>query len=109
MAVAGEMGTPAQVAGSDQGQAPANGAGAPAPGGRGPRLRHEPALDGLRGLAVAVVVAFHLDHLRGGFLGVDLFFVLSGYLITSLLLVEQRGRGTIDLGRFWSRRARLAE
>jgi peptidoglycan/LPS O-acetylase OafA/YrhL len=71
-----------------------------------PRLRHQPALDGLRGLAVAVVVAFHLDHLRGGFMGVDLFFVLSGYLITSLLLVEHGGRGAIALGRFWSRRAR---
>ncbi len=97
---------PGQVAERGRAPAPANGRGALAPGGRGPRLRHEPALDGLRGLAVAVVVAFHLDHLRGGFLGVDLFFVLSGYLITSLLLVEQRGRGTIDLGRFWSRRAR---
>ena len=49
-----------------------------------------PALDGLRGLAVIGVIAFHADLLRGGYLGVDLFFVLSGYLITSLLLVEQR-------------------
>lgn len=72
----------------------------------GPRLAHEPALDGLRGLAVAAVVAFHLEHLTGGFLGVDLFFVLSGFLITSLLLVEAGGRGRIGLGRFWSRRAR---
>jgi peptidoglycan/LPS O-acetylase OafA/YrhL len=71
-----------------------------------PRLRHEPALDGLRGLAVVAVVAFHLDRLGGGFLGVDLFFVLSGFLITSLLLTEHRGRGAIDLGRFWVRRAR---
>ncbi|HET6952328.1 MAG TPA: acyltransferase family protein [Acidimicrobiales bacterium] len=75
-------------------------------GPAGPRLAHEPALDGLRGLAVAAVVAFHLGHLTGGFLGVDLFFVLSGYLITSLLLVEHGGGGRIDLGRFWSRRAR---
>jgi len=71
-----------------------------------PRLRHQPALDGLRGLAVAVVVAFHLGRLRGGFLGVDLFFVLSGFLITSLLLAEQRETGAVALGRFWARRAR---
>jgi peptidoglycan/LPS O-acetylase OafA/YrhL len=69
-------------------------------------LRHEPALDGLRGLAVAVVVLFHLGRLTGGFLGVDLFFVLSGFLITSLLVAEHGERGTIALGRFWARRAR---
>jgi peptidoglycan/LPS O-acetylase OafA/YrhL/lysophospholipase L1-like esterase len=67
---------------------------------------HEPALDGLRGVAVVAVVLFHLERLDGGFLGVDLFFVLSGYLITSLLLTEGRSRGAIDLARFWSRRAR---
>jgi hypothetical protein len=55
---------------------------------RGGTLVHEPALDGLRGLAVAAVVAFHLGYVDGGFLGVDLFFVLSGYLITSLLVLE---------------------
>jgi peptidoglycan/LPS O-acetylase OafA/YrhL len=71
-----------------------------------PVLERQPALDGLRGVAVAAVVAFHLEHLQGGFLGVDLFFVLSGFLITSLLLVEFDGRHAIDLGRFWSRRAR---
>ena len=70
-----------------------------------PRLRHQPALDGLRGVAVAGVVAFHLGHLSGGFLGVDLFFTLSGYLITRLLLVERDGTGEVDLGGFWSRRA----
>lgn len=69
-------------------------------------LRHEPALDGLRGLAVACVVAFHLGRLQGGFLGVDLFFILSGYLITSLLCDEWRRAGRIDLARFWTRRAR---
>lgn len=69
-------------------------------------LRHEPTLDGLRGLAVAAVVAFHLGRLQGGFLGVDLFFLLSGFLITSLLANEWRYRGTIDLTRFWVRRAR---
>lgn len=71
-----------------------------------PVLAHEPALDGLRGVAVAAVVAFHLGHLDGGFLGVDLFFVLSGFLITSLLVTEARRRGTIGLRRFWVRRAR---
>jgi peptidoglycan/LPS O-acetylase OafA/YrhL len=70
------------------------------------RLAHEPALDGLRGLAVAAVFVFHLDRIDGGFLGVDLFFVLSGFLITSLLLTEHGGRGTLDLVRFWGRRAR---
>jgi len=64
------------------------------------------ALDGLRGIAVAVVVVFHLDRLQGGFLGVDLFFVLSGFLITSLLLGEVASRGNVGLGGFWSRRAR---
>jgi peptidoglycan/LPS O-acetylase OafA/YrhL len=72
----------------------------------GTRLRHEPALDGLRGLAVIAVLAFHGGHLRGGYLGVDAFFVLSGFLITSLLLAEARATGGIALGAFWSRRAR---
>ena len=80
--------------------APEGGSAAP------PRLVHEPALDGLRGLAVLAVVVFHLDRLRGGFLGVDLFFALSGFLITSLLVVERRNRGAVDLGAFWIRRAR---
>ncbi len=69
-------------------------------------LQHVPALDGLRGVAVAVVVAFHAGHLTGGWLGVDVFFVLSGYLITRLLLAEQTAAGRIDLKRFWGRRAR---
>jgi peptidoglycan/LPS O-acetylase OafA/YrhL len=70
-----------------------------------PRLAHQPALDGLRGAAVAGVVAFHLGYLDGGFLGVDLFFTLSGYLITRLLLVERDGSGNTDLADFWKRRA----
>lgn len=66
-----------------------------------------PALDGLRGLAVAGVLLFHANGaLPGGFLGVDLFFVLSGYLITSLLLAEHASTGRIDLRTFWIRRAR---
>jgi peptidoglycan/LPS O-acetylase OafA/YrhL len=71
-----------------------------------PRLRRQPALDGLRGAAVAGVLLFHGGHLRGGFLGVDAFFVLSGFLITSLLLVETGATGRIALGAFWGRRAR---
>ena len=61
------------------------------------RIKHVPALDGLRGVAVIGVLAFHLGHLRGGYLGVDLFFVLSGYLITSLLLAEHQAEGRINL------------
>ncbi|WP_033337774.1 acyltransferase family protein [Catenuloplanes japonicus] len=64
-------------------------------------MRHIPSLDGLRGLAVAGVLLFHTGHLPGGFLGVDLFFVLSGYLITALLL-----RGPGSLTAFWARRVR---
>jgi len=72
------------------------------------RLSHQPALDGIRALAVAAVLAYHagLPWARGGFLGVDAFFVLSGYLISSLLLLEWRARGTIALSAFWARRAR---
>jgi peptidoglycan/LPS O-acetylase OafA/YrhL len=69
-------------------------------------LTHEPALDGLRGLAVAGVLVFHGGYLQGGYLGVDAFFVLSGFLITSLLLVEATGSGGVSLRRFWARRAR---
>jgi peptidoglycan/LPS O-acetylase OafA/YrhL len=78
-----------------------------------PSTRHRrPALDGLRAVAVTAVLAYHLQGggsaavLRGGFLGVDLFFVLSGYLITGLLLDEHRRDGRIDLRAFWARRVR---
>lgn len=70
---------------------------------------HVPALDGLRAVAVAAVLAFHggLPWATGGFLGVDAFFVLSGYLITALLLAEwARSGGRIDLAAFWGRRVR---
>lgn len=75
-------------------------------GEQGTHLQYVPALDGLRGLAVAAVVAFHVGVLKGGWLGVDLFFVLSGYLISRLLFVEYALKGRIDLRRFWGRRAR---
>ena len=69
---------------------------------------YRPALDGLRALAVLPVLFYHagLDSVSGGFLGVDLFFVLSGYLITTLLIREWSGSGHIRLGPFWGRRAR---
>jgi peptidoglycan/LPS O-acetylase OafA/YrhL len=66
------------------------------------------ALDGLRAIAVALVLADHggIPGLAGGFIGVDLFFVLSGFLITSLLLDELGRTGRIDLAGFWIRRGR---
>lgn len=70
-------------------------------------MRYVPALDGLRAIAVLAVIAFHADGgamLPGGFLGVDLFFVLSGYLITALLAAEHDRTGGIALGRFYLRR-----
>ncbi|MGB0092353.1 MAG: acyltransferase family protein [Solirubrobacteraceae bacterium] len=71
-------------------------------------LPYVPALDGVRALAVAAVVLYHgqVGWLPAGFLGVDIFFVLSGYLITSLLLNEYRRIGSIALGSFWMGRAR---
>jgi peptidoglycan/LPS O-acetylase OafA/YrhL len=74
----------------------------------GPHLSYLPALDGLRAVAVIGVLAFHggISWLPGGFLGVDTFFVLSGFLITSLLLREWESAGTIALTAFWARRAR---
>jgi peptidoglycan/LPS O-acetylase OafA/YrhL len=81
---------------------------APATARVAPRLAYDPALDSLRALAVAAVLAFHgaISFLPGGFLGVEVFFVLSGYLITSLLLVEIEDTGGVRLGAFWTRRAR---
>jgi peptidoglycan/LPS O-acetylase OafA/YrhL len=69
---------------------------------------HRPALDGVRFVAVYLVVAFHggLGAARGGFIGVDLFFVLSGFLITGLLLNDIERFGRVRFGRFYSRRAR---
>lgn len=72
------------------------------------RGRHLPALDGVRALAILAVFAYHLGFswVSGGYLGVDLFFVLSGFLITSLLVEEKVATGRIRLGSFWGRRAR---
>jgi len=77
-------------------------------------LRYQPGLDGLRAISVLAVLVFHhyfvfgseRGWLPGGFLGVEVFFVVSGYLITSLLLAEHRERGAISLSNFWLRRAR---
>ena len=86
-----------------EGVAPSGDASARIPG-----LTYNPALDGIRGLAVAAVLFFHAGFpwARGGYLGVSTFFTLSGFLITSLLLVERSATGRIALGRFWARRLR---
>ncbi|EAP97708.1 lipopolysaccharide modification acyltransferase [Janibacter sp. HTCC2649] len=67
-----------------------------------------PGLDGLRAIAILAVLAFHLDPrwVPGGFLGVDVFFVISGFLITTLLVREHERNGRVDLRGFWTRRAR---
>jgi peptidoglycan/LPS O-acetylase OafA/YrhL len=69
---------------------------------------YEPALDGIRALAVGAVLLYHLDvdWAAGGFLGVEVFFVLSGFLITGLLFGEWRRTGRVDLVAFYRRRAR---
>jgi peptidoglycan/LPS O-acetylase OafA/YrhL len=71
-------------------------------------MGYQPSLDGIRAIAVLAVLLYHADMrwIPGGFLGVDVFFVVSGYLITSLLLEERRGSMTNDLKQFWLRRAR---
>jgi peptidoglycan/LPS O-acetylase OafA/YrhL len=67
-----------------------------------------PGLDGMRALAVVAVMIYHADNewLHGGFLGVEVFFVISGYLITLLLMAEREQTGRVDLLAFWARRAR---
>jgi peptidoglycan/LPS O-acetylase OafA/YrhL len=78
------------------------------------RMRYHPSLDGLRAAAIVLVLLFHYpwtdryldrDPVHGGFLGVDVFFVLSGFLITALLLQEQRDRGGVSMRAFYARRA----
>ncbi|MEY2401289.1 MAG: hypothetical protein QOJ08_1400 [Ilumatobacteraceae bacterium] len=67
-----------------------------------------PGLDGMRALAVVAVMLYHANHtwLGGGFLGVEVFFVISGYLITLLLIGEHERNGRVNLGQFWLRRFR---
>jgi peptidoglycan/LPS O-acetylase OafA/YrhL len=78
-------------------------ASSPSPAGA---LGYRPALDGMRGLSVLAVIAYHgrIFGLRNGFLGVDIFFVLSGFLITTLLVEEWHSRRDIRFGRFYMRR-----
>lgn len=73
---------------------------------QGVKRFHAPELDGMRALAVWAVMLFHAGapFMDGGWVGVDLFFVLSGFLITSLLVGELRRRGSISFTRFWMRR-----
>jgi peptidoglycan/LPS O-acetylase OafA/YrhL len=75
---------------------------------RGPVVPYVPGLDGLRALAVLAVIVYHANRewLGGGFLGVEVFFVISGYLITLLLIAERERMGTVSLKQFWIRRAR---
>ena len=73
-----------------------------------PTLGRIRGLNGIRVLSVLAIIAFHSDlsWIPGGYYGVDAFFVLSGFLITALLLQEWFATGTIGLRRFWGRRAR---
>ncbi|HQZ36012.1 MAG TPA: acyltransferase family protein [Ilumatobacteraceae bacterium] len=69
---------------------------------------YQPALDGLRAVAVVMVLCFHAGFrwMEGGYFGVSVFFTLSGFLVTSVLLANERSDGTVSLGRFYARRAR---
>ena len=71
-------------------------------------FRYQPALDGVRALAVTVVLLFHggIGWMSGGYLGVSVFFTLSGFLITSLMLHEHGSTGGVAVGAFYTRRAR---
>jgi peptidoglycan/LPS O-acetylase OafA/YrhL len=80
----------------------------PRPGWQTRPMRYQPALDGLRAVAVALVVAYHLGYsgVAGGYIGVEVFFVLSGWLVCALLMNEHQRTGAVALGAFWLRRAR---
>ncbi len=73
-----------------------------------PEFAYQPALDGVRAVAVALVLLFHagFEWMSGGYVGVSVFFTLSGFLITSLALTEHARTGRIDVGAFYSRRVR---
>ena len=77
------------------------------------RVPYLPGLDGMRALAVMAVIIYHSDlghthvaWMQGGFLGVEVFFVISGYLITLLLVGERERTGSVSLKNFWLRRFR---
>jgi peptidoglycan/LPS O-acetylase OafA/YrhL len=92
---------------TDSGLTPATAQPTPEPI-RGPRLGHRPALDGLRGVAILMVISVHIagaHYFPGGAFGVDVFFVLSGFLITRLLIEEHRDTGRVSLRAFYGRRA----
>ena len=78
------------------------------PGGSSAPAERRGDIEGLRAIAVVLVVLFHasIGGFSGGFVGVDVFFVISGFLITGLLLRERLARGTISLATFYSRRVR---
>ncbi|HSH10206.1 MAG TPA: acyltransferase, partial [Ilumatobacter sp.] len=73
-----------------------------------PMMGYQPGLDGLRAISVIAVICYHAGFVGvpGGFLGVEVFFVVSGFLITSLLIDERRSTGRVSLRQFWLRRAR---
>ena len=77
------------------------------------KITYRPEIDGLRAIAVGAVILYHaqittLDyqHFKGGFIGVDIFFVISGYLITSIILRELLSTGSFSFKNFYERRAR---
>ncbi|WP_186377194.1 acyltransferase [Curtobacterium pusillum] len=99
--------SPEQTAGTTEatgttGEAPARARATPPP----PLTHRAPALDGLRTVAILIVILYHLHvpQFEGGFIGVTVFFVLSGFLISTLLLGEHRRTGRIRLGSFWTKR-----
>jgi peptidoglycan/LPS O-acetylase OafA/YrhL len=97
----------------DRSEKPLSGSARSRPSGRGEKDGFRPDIEGLRGIAVTLVVLFHAGLLSqsatqigGGFIGVDLFFVVSGFLITGLLIRERERSGRISMSRFYARRVR---